>query len=100
MGLFVLRRLLLVVPLLVGITFISFVVISLAPGGPLDCLEADNPDLSPEVKRQLTELYGLDKPIVVQYGHWLLRIARLDFGRPFLPGGRPGLATMSHSAHR
>jgi ABC-type dipeptide/oligopeptide/nickel transport systems, permease components len=92
MGLFVLRRLLLVVPLLIGITFISFVVISLAPGGPLDFLEADNPDLSPEVKRQLTELYGLDKPIVVQYGHWLLRIARLDFGRSFLPDGRPVLA--------
>src|SRR5215468_3240018 len=92
MGLFVLRRLLLVAPLLIGITFISFVVISLAPGGPLDFLEADNPDLSPEVKRQLNELYGLDKPIVVQYGHWLLRIARLDFGRSFLPDGRPVLA--------
>jgi peptide/nickel transport system permease protein len=92
MGLFVVRRLLLVVPLLIGITFISFIVISLAPGGPLDFMEAENPDLAPEVKRQLTELYGLDKPLVVQYGNWLARIARLDFGRSFLPDGRPVLA--------
>jgi peptide/nickel transport system permease protein len=92
MGLFVVRRLLLVVPLLIGITFISFIVISLAPGGPLDFLEVENPDLSPDVKRQLTELYGLDKPLVVQYGSWLARVARLDFGRSFLPDGRPVLA--------
>jgi peptide/nickel transport system permease protein len=92
MGLFVLRRLVLVLPLLVGITFVSFVVISLAPGGPLDFLEAENPDLSPALKQQLTELYGLDKPIVVQYGNWLWRLARLDFGRSFLPDGRPVLA--------
>jgi peptide/nickel transport system permease protein len=92
MGLFVVRRFVLVVPLLIGITFISFIVISLAPGGPLDFMEAENPDLSPDVKRQLTELYGLDKPLVVQYGNWLARIARLDFGRSFLPDGRPVLA--------
>jgi peptide/nickel transport system permease protein len=92
MGLFVVRRFVLVVPLLIGVTFISFIVISLAPGGPLDFMEAENPDLSPDVKRQLTELYGLDKPLVVQYGNWLARIARLDFGRSFLPDGRPVLA--------
>jgi peptide/nickel transport system permease protein len=92
MAFFIVRRLLLVIPLLVGITFVSFIVISLAPGGPLDFLEAENPDLSPEVKRQLTELYGLDKPLIVQYGNWLMRVARLDFGRSFLPDGRPVLA--------
>ena len=95
MALFIVRRLLLVIPLLLGITFISFIVISLAPGGPLDFLEAENPDLSPEVKRQLTELYGLDKPLVVQYGNWLMRVARLDFGRSFLPDGRPVLAKIA-----
>ena len=95
MALFIVRRVLLVIPLLVGITFVSFIVISLAPGGPLDFLEAENPDLSPEVKRQLTELYGLDKPLVVQYGSWLMRVARLDFGRSFLPDGRPVLAKIA-----
>jgi peptide/nickel transport system permease protein len=91
MGPFLIRRLLVVVPLLIGITFVSFIVISLAPGGPLDFLEGESPDLSPEVKRQLTELYGLDKPLVVQYWGWLTRLARLDFGRSFLPDGKPVL---------
>jgi peptide/nickel transport system permease protein len=88
---FLIRRLLVVVPLLLGITFVSFIVISLAPGGPLDFLEGESPDLSPEVKKQLTELYGLDKPLVVQYWSWLTRLARLDFGRSFLPDGKPVL---------
>jgi len=91
MGPFLVRRLLVVVPLLIGITFVSFIVISLAPGGPLDFLEGESPDLSPEVKKQLTELYGLDKPLVVQYWSWLTRLARLDFGRSFLPDGKPVL---------
>ena len=91
MGPFLIRRLLVVVPLLLGITFVSFIVISLAPGGPLDFLEGESPDLSPEVKKQLTELYGLDKPLVVQYWSWLTRLARLDFGRSFLPDGKPVL---------
>jgi peptide/nickel transport system permease protein len=91
MGPFLVRRLLVVVPLLIGITFVSFIVISLAPGGPLDFLEGESPDLSPEVKKQLAELYGLDKPLVVQYWSWLTRLARLDFGRSFLPDGKPVL---------
>jgi len=91
MGPFLVRRLLVVVPLLIGITFVSFIVISLAPGGPLDFLEGESPDLSPEVKKQLTELYGLDKPLVVQYWSWLMRLVRLDLGRSFLPDGKPVL---------
>jgi peptide/nickel transport system permease protein len=91
MAIFVLRRLLLILPLLIGITFVSFLVIQLAPGGPFDFFESDNPDLSPEVKKQLVELYGLDKPIHVQYWNWLMRIARLDFGHSFLPDGKPVL---------
>src|SRR5258705_11191741 len=91
MGPFVIRRLLVVVPLLIGITFVSFIVISLAPGGPLDFLEGESPDLSPEVKKQLTELYGLDKPLVVQYWRRVPWLARLDFGRSFLPDGKPVL---------
>jgi len=39
----------------------------------------------------LRELYGLDKPLPVQYWNWLLRLARLDFGRSFMPDGRPVL---------
>jgi peptide/nickel transport system permease protein len=90
MLLYVLRRLVLTVPLLLGITFVSFVVIHLAPGEPVE-LQAGDPSIesSAKSKQMLRELYDLDKPIVVQYGKWLYRIVRLDFGRSFAPDGRP-----------
>jgi len=91
MILFALRRLLVSIPLLVGITFISFLVISLAPGGPLDFLTPEDPNASPEVRQRLIQEFGLDQPVYVQYGRWLSRVVRLDFGRTFLPDGRPVL---------
>jgi peptide/nickel transport system permease protein len=50
-----------------------------------------NPEASAQARQMLRELYGLDKPVPVQYLHWLGRIARLDFGRSFAPDGRPVL---------
>ena len=91
MILFALRRLLVSIPLLIGITFISFLVISLAPGGPLDFLTPEDPNASPEVRQRLIQEFGLDQPVYVQYGRWLSRVVRLDFGRTFLPDGRPVL---------
>src|SRR5512144_1648859 len=91
MALFALRRLLLSIPLLVGITFVSYMVISLAPGGPLDFLTPEDPNASPEVKERLIKEFGLDRPIHVQYWQRLKRAVRLDFGRSFLPDGRPVL---------
>jgi len=89
---YALRRLALAIPLLIGITFISFFVIQLAPGGPFDFLI--NPDLGkidPKIVRQLQEVYGLDQPLYVQYWNWLKRIAMLDFGISFQPDGKPVL---------
>jgi peptide/nickel transport system permease protein len=91
MLLFTLRRLVLSIPLLIGITFISFLIISLAPGGPLDFLTPEDPNASPEVKQRLIHEFGLDLPVHVQYWHWLTRVVRLDFGRTFLPDGKPVL---------
>jgi peptide/nickel transport system permease protein len=91
MALFALRRLLLSIPLLLGITFISYVVIGLAPGGPLDFLTPEDPNASPEVKERLIKEFGLDRPVYEQYWQWLKRAVRLDFGRSFLPDGRPVL---------
>lgn len=89
---YVLRRLILAVPLLIGITFISFLVIHLAPGDPVEMQVGElNPAASAEVKQMLRELYGLDQPLHVQYWRWLTRLARLDFGRSFAPDGRPVL---------
>ena len=91
MVLFALRRLLISIPLLFGITFISYLVITLAPGGPLDFLTPEDPNASPEVKQRLVKEYGLDQPIYVQYGRWVSRAVQLDFGRSFLPDGKPVL---------
>src|SRR3990172_11803063 len=111
MLLYALRRFALALPLLIGITFISFFVIQLAPGGPLDFLI--NPDIGkimdPKIVRQLQEAFDLDKPVHVQYWKWLNRIVRLDFGRSFAPDGKPVLqkncrsppdSPLPHSSHR
>ena len=92
MLLYALRRLLLAVPLLVGITFISFLVIHLAPGEPVELQTGELAvKASAQAKQSLRELYGLDKPLHVQYWNWLTRFARLDFGRSFAPDGKPVL---------
>ncbi len=89
---YALRRLVLALPLLIGITFISFAVIHLAPGEPVD-LQAGNMNAksSAQARQLLREMYGLDQPLAVQYWNWLGRLARLDFGRSFAPDGRPVL---------
>ena len=89
MWLYILKRLSLMVPMLLGITLISFMVIHLAPGTPTDMQTTLNPKASLEAQKRLRELYGLDKPLMVQYGDWLTRLARLDFGRSFSPDRRP-----------
>src|SRR2546422_1022438 len=87
-----LRRLVLAVPLLIGITLISFFVIHLAPGEPTDLGTGDTPVQSDrEVRERLRQMYGLDKPLHVQYVNWLTRLVRLDFGRSFSPDARPVL---------
>jgi peptide/nickel transport system permease protein len=89
MWLFILKRLGLMVPMLLGITLISFTVIHLAPGTPTDMQTTLNPKASLEAQKRLRELYGLDKPLMVQYGDWLTRLVHLDFGRSFSPDRRP-----------
>jgi peptide/nickel transport system permease protein len=89
---YALRRLVLALPLLIGITFISFAVIHLAPGEPVDLQAGDlNAQSSAQARQLLREMYGLDKPLAVQYWNWLGRLVRLDFGRSFAPDGRPVL---------
>jgi len=85
---YVLRRLLLAIPLLIGITFVSFVVIQLAPGDPTQ-IPGENIETSKLAWEQLRKEYGLDQPLYVQYGKWITRLVRLDLGRSFAPHGRP-----------
>lgn len=83
------KRLLLMIPMLLGITLVSFIVIQLAPGTPTEIQTTLNPKASLEAQKRLRELYGLDQPLLVQYWRWLKRVAVLDFGRSFAPDRRP-----------
>ncbi|MCA1990184.1 MAG: ABC transporter permease [Desulfarculus sp.] len=85
------KRLGMMLPLVIGITFISFLVMHLAPGSPTDIMTDLNPKVSDLARERLTKLYGLDQPVHVQYWNWLKRLAVLDFGQSFAPDGRPVL---------
>jgi peptide/nickel transport system permease protein len=80
---YLIRRLLLMVPLLLGITLLSFVIMQLAPGDPAVLKAAMNPHVDPSYIEKLRASYGLNDPLLVQYGHWLKRICLLDFGESF-----------------
>jgi peptide/nickel transport system permease protein len=88
---YILKRLLMMLPLLLGITLISFVVIHLAPGEPTDLQMELNPEASAELKERLRAQYDLDQPLHVQYGRWLGRLVVLDFGDSFSQDRRPVL---------
>jgi peptide/nickel transport system permease protein len=83
------KRLLWMVPLLIGISFISFLIMHLAPGDITSTEASFNPKASEESRQKLREIYNLDKPVIVQYGLWLKRIATLDFGTSFASHQRP-----------
>lgn len=76
---FVIRRLLTMIPLLIGITFIVFVVIDLAPGEPFAEMRL-NPSFSPETVAAMEREFGLGQPLLVRYAKWLWNAAHLDLG--------------------
>ena len=105
---YVLRRLLLMIPTLIGIVTVSFIIIQFVPGGPIEQLAAKvagtqvaatatiggdagtggggllpTGDLEPEMVAQLEELYGFDKPVYERYGKMLWDFARFDFGNSY-----------------
>jgi peptide/nickel transport system permease protein len=85
---YIAHRLLLTVPLLIGISLISFLVIYAAPGGPVEMATDLNPRVTAEARERLKAYYGLDQPVHVQYVRWLGRMATLDFGQSFSRDGR------------
>jgi peptide/nickel transport system permease protein len=82
-----LKRLLLIVPTLFGISIVSFLIIHLAPGDPASLKAGEefggNQQLTEQIINETRALYGLDQPLSVQYARWLKRIVTLDFGYSF-----------------
>ena len=83
MGSYLLRRLLIAVPSLLGISVVLFTVLALAPGDPFGEL-ALNPNVPAEVRMALRAKFGLDDPVWQRYFHWLAAMLRGDWGFSFI----------------
>jgi len=83
MSQYVLRRLMIAIPSLLGISAVLFFVLALAPGDPFSEL-ATNPNVPPEVQAALRAKFGLDDPIYLRYLHWLNAMVHGDWGFSFV----------------
>ena len=83
MSRYLLRRLLIAVPSLIGISIVLFTVLALAPGDPFGEL-ATNPNVPPEVGAALRAKFGLDDPIWLRYLHWLVAMLHGEWGFSFV----------------
>jgi peptide/nickel transport system permease protein len=77
---FVARRVLQTALVLLIMSFVIYGLIGLMPGDPLDIMMGSAPGMTPEVMAQLRALYGLDQPLLVRYGRWLVAALTGDFG--------------------
>ena len=83
MGHYLLRRLLIALPSVLGISVVLFTVLALAPGDPFAEM-ALNPNVPPEVQANLRKQFGLDDPIWQRYFRWLLAMLQGDWGFSFI----------------
>lgn len=91
MILYILKRILLMIPVLLGITIISFSVMKMAPGDPISLMTDLNPNMNEEAIKRIRAHYGLDQPWHIQYLKWLQNMLALDFGKSFASDSRPVL---------
>jgi peptide/nickel transport system permease protein len=82
MGKYLIRRLLIAIPSLIGISVILFTVLALAPGDPFEEL-ASNPNVPAEVAANLRTQFGLDDPVAVRYVRWAGSMVKGDWGFSF-----------------
>jgi peptide/nickel transport system permease protein len=81
---FILRRLVYASPTLIGISIITFVIVRMAPGDPIRLFTFGQRDITGEDIERLRHVYGLDKPLPLQYVDWLLAMVQLNFGQSFI----------------
>ena len=77
---FITRRILYLIPTIIGASFLIFMIYQLAPGDIVTQLKFQMPNMTAEKEARLREQYHLDKSSVVQYGYWLKDAVRLEFG--------------------
>jgi len=83
MSRYLVRRLLIALPSLIGISIVLFTILALAPGDPFGEL-ASNPAVPPEVRMALRAKFGMDDPIFLRYFHWLVAMLQGDWGFSFV----------------
>ena len=71
---YIIKRLLLAIPVLLLVSIMAFVFIRLIPGNIIDLMESDQGFISQMDKAQIEHAMGLDKPIITQYGNWLKNV--------------------------
>lgn len=91
---FLIRRLLILIPLMLGISILTFAILQLSPGDPATLSVNLNAKIDPGYIYKLRAAYGLDQPIYVQYGRWLKGMLTLDFGNSFADN-RPVLTVIA-----
>lgn len=92
MAFYLLRRILYAIPIALAVGFVCFMLVQIAPGDPINAIVP--PDAPADVVEQVRRDYGLDKPLPVQFGLWLLKVVQGDLGRS-LATGRPVWADLS-----
>lgn len=80
---YVIRKILIMIPSLLGISLVLFAVLAMAPGDPFEEL-ATNPAIPPEVRAALRAKFGLDDPVWTRYLHWLVAMIQGDWGFSFV----------------
>lgn len=79
---YIIRRILITIPLLLAISLLSFFIMQLSPGNYLDQLKL-NPSISTELVEKMEADYGLNKSVWAQYGHWLFQLLKGNLGESF-----------------
>lgn len=79
---YIIKRLIQFIPLIIGMTFTTFIIIQIAPGDYFSQLKM-NPEISPQTIEQLRKSFGLDKPVLIQYFYWLKNVLTFNLGTSF-----------------
>jgi peptide/nickel transport system permease protein len=80
---YIIRRILILVPMLIGLSLVMFLLLHLAPGDPATATLPPNAISNTEFLEQTRKNLGLDKPLIVQYGYWLRNLATGDLGTAY-----------------
>ena len=92
---FIAKRVLLVFPILFGVSVITFALVHWTPGDPIDQMIGLNPDITPADEVAIRERYGLNDPVYEQYFAWLSNLLSGDFGQMYSSGRDVGPIVMN-----